>query len=438
MGSLPKHLDRLDDLLEQSKNYKTNPRKHPQEIEAKLHCSNQKEKPKTNKYTQRRDGKYSMSGDSSLQSNRKTELSKPPLESKKCIEKLDVNSRSPSKSNRKPELVKPSLESKTGTENIFIKNKTARQSDVHSTSSRSQKPNKKTELVKLSLESTTEDSETENLITKKNTARQNSAHSTSSRLPKSNRKTEFVKPSLESTTDSETGNSITKKNTPKLNSEQSTPSHSLNSIEKSRYSDPLLLSIKTWIETLDDYKNTISRVFRKDFYQLDSSEPNKGSCFNYFLLDPRITNNFPQRNKNHSLEISWKTFLSGIFYIGKGTSDRPYHHLKTALKERRSNDPSKKHGKKIQTILDIWNEGKGVVILLVFERKVDLESFTREAAMIEVIGTRNLGNKINGTYYGQISTWKSEEKRELGRYLLYESYQTYLSKPAPEIFPYDL
>ncbi|XP_065209338.1 uncharacterized protein LOC135837852 [Planococcus citri] len=429
MDSPSKELDHEDDLLEQFINYyKMNSRKHPQETEDRLHTINQKENRKPNKCTKRHDSK-SMSGDSSLQSNKKNELLRAWFDSTKFIDGLDANLRSRLKSNRKPELVKPPLQSTKSTENLFIKK--------HSTSSHSQKPNKKVELVTPSLESTT-DSETENSITKQTTARQKSVHSTSSRLPKSNKKTELVKPSLESTTDSQTGNSITKKNTPKPNSEHSTSNHSLNLNEKSKYSDPLLLSMKTWIKTLDEYKNTISRVFVEDFKQLDSSEPNKGSCFNYFLLDPRITNNFPGKNKNRSLKISWETFLSGIFYIGKGKSDRPYDHLKKALKESRSNDPSKKHGKKIQTILDIWNEGKGVVILQMFERKVDLESFTREAAMIEVIGTRNLANEKNGSYHGQIFMWKSEEKHKVGRYLLYESYQTYLSKPAPEIFPHDL
>ena len=71
----------------------------------------------------------------------------------------------------------------------------------------------------------------------------------------------------------------------------------------------------------------------------------------------------------------WKTFISSIFYVGKGTYTRPLDHLSEALsKENRT--------PKANMIRDIWNAGFGVVPLQVFNYRVAKESLTREAAMI--------------------------------------------------------
>lgn len=57
-----------------------------------------------------------------------------------------------------------------------------------------------------------------------------------------------------------------------------------------------------------------------------------GSSFTYLLLDPRITKNLPARvdEIDNSIEV-WQTFISSIFYIGKGTKTRPNDHMNEAF-----------------------------------------------------------------------------------------------------------
>lgn len=61
-------------------------------------------------------------------------------------------------------------------------------------------------------------------------------------------------------------------------------------------------------------------------------EGNQRCCFNYFLLDPRVTQNLPQRVEHLTKEQVFLTFLDALFYVGKGTKGRPYSHLFEAVK----------------------------------------------------------------------------------------------------------
>ena len=42
--------------------------------------------------------------------------------------------------------------------------------------------------------------------------------------------------------------------------------------------------------------------------------------------------------------------------------------------------------KKLETILDLWKGGKGVMILEIFQYTTEKEAFTREACIIDAIG----------------------------------------------------
>lgn len=43
-------------------------------------------------------------------------------------------------------------------------------------------------------------------------------------------------------------------------------------------------------------------------------------------------------------------------------------------------------GSKVQHILDIWNDGQGVVSLHCFQSVIPVEAYTREACMVDAIG----------------------------------------------------
>ncbi|OXU25275.1 hypothetical protein TSAR_016378 [Trichomalopsis sarcophagae] len=201
-----------------------------------------------------------------------------------------------------------------------------------------------------------------------------------------------------------------------------------------------LLSIE-WIKNLDDYDALEQKVFQEFVDPNPSRKWREGttkSSFNYLLLDPRITKDLPRRAPNLSMSEKWEIFLSAIFYVGKGKRSRPYAHLYDAFKIWVSKDEQSVPSKKIQRILDIWNEDRGVIVLHVFQNTIPVEAYTREAMMIEVLGTQKLGNCKAGDYYGVVSTWRSKEKCELGRYLLFKSLQIMLLEGERQIFPQNL
>lgn len=192
-----------------------------------------------------------------------------------------------------------------------------------------------------------------------------------------------------------------------------------------------------WMNDLKKYKTIEKNIFQ-EFCTVSPSrkwrEGTNKTCFNYLLLDPRITEDLPTAENMEDSE-KWLKFLSAIFYIGKGSHNRPLAHLKDAFEtwvSRKSSD-----NKKIQHILSIWNEGYGVVCLRVFQNRIPVEAYTREAAMIDALGMQNLKNCKGGDYYGKVVTWSREEKRKFGRYLLYQAMNIFIHDGETQIFPPD-
>ena len=75
----------------------------------------------------------------------------------------------------------------------------------------------------------------------------------------------------------------------------------------------------------------------KQIFPNNSATANTRNCFNYLLIDPRITEQLD--TKAGELE-RFKIFLKAIFYIGKGQKDRPLQHLVNA-KESQLVTPNK-------------------------------------------------------------------------------------------------
>lgn len=161
------------------------------------------------------------------------------------------------------------------------------------------------------------------------------------------------------------------------------------------------------------------------------------SSFTYLLLDPRITENLPCRAEIVPRPEIWRNFIDSIFYIGKGKRSRPYSHLYQAVTSF-NNGQMKSNDKKVQNIIDIWKEKSGVICLHIFQNVIPVEAYTREAAMIEVIGLKNLKNVKPGNYYGVVSTWPLKQKKLLGVYLLYKAMLIFLSEGERQLRPADI
>ncbi|KAL1246032.1 Ankyrin repeat and LEM domain-containing protein [Trichinella spiralis] len=138
------------------------------------------------------------------------------------------------------------------------------------------------------------------------------------------------------------------------------------------------------------------------------------NSFCYFLIDPTVTDDLPSRaNSMRECEIM-QIFCKSIFYIGKGKKCRPLQHLKDAAKRK----DEKTTCKKLRKILQLWTSDQGVVSFHVWNNITPIEAYTREAAMIDAIGLKNLCNRRRGEYHGPASLWTSARQRQLGAYLL--------------------
>lgn len=196
-----------------------------------------------------------------------------------------------------------------------------------------------------------------------------------------------------------------------------------------------------WCEDLTIYKELELSIV-KHFNESDSSkkwrEGLSKASFTYLLMDPRVTQNLPTRSEKLSQDEIWKTFLSSVFYVGKGKRSRPYSHLYEAILYWNNSCNRKRPNKKIKHILEIWREGQGVVCLHIFQNVIPVEAYTREAAIISAIKLENLKNVKIGDFYGIAATWTQRQKRLLGVYLLYRAMYIFLNEGERQLRPDDI
>uniref|UniRef100_A0A6P7GND8 Ankyrin repeat and LEM domain-containing protein 1-like n=1 Tax=Diabrotica virgifera virgifera TaxID=50390 RepID=A0A6P7GND8_DIAVI len=202
--------------------------------------------------------------------------------------------------------------------------------------------------------------------------------------------------------------------------------------ESKRVDSPELeatLKNPSWTTDLSAYKlleDALLNDFSSPFTTGKWREGNSKSSFAYLLLDPRKTDNLPCRADTMDSKEVWETFLSSIFYVGKGKKNRPFSHLYDAVTHYRQNKPVPPNHK-LKTILDIWNNRLGVICLFIFHNIIPVEAYTREAAMIKALRKENVSNMKIGEFYGTASTWKPK-KCMLGTYLLHKAMNIYLQE----------
>lgn len=214
---------------------------------------------------------------------------------------------------------------------------------------------------------------------------------------------------------------------------------SANGNKKTAFSVEMEKSLRSeeWMRALGPYEE-LERRARSDFGNPARAwrEGKSKTSFTYLLLDPRLTGNLPAATHRTKLEM-WTTFVHSIFYVGKGKRSRPYAHLYQALTLWKRGFTSS-NDKKIQHILNIWQNKVGVVCLHIFQNVIPAEAFTYEAAMIDAIGINNLKNLKNGTYYGLPATWPHKERRMLGLYLLYKAMGIFINEGERQLRPDDI
>ncbi|OQV12271.1 putative Ankyrin repeat and LEM domain-containing protein 1 [Hypsibius exemplaris] len=173
-----------------------------------------------------------------------------------------------------------------------------------------------------------------------------------------------------------------------------------------------------------------------DFAAVFRDLPPRSYHFNYLLIDPRITQNLPHQ-VDHATEANvqrcLRTFLRGVFYIGKGKDARPCQHLVDAKRVYR--DMNAKTSPKLDRICSIWENAYGIVSLNLFDHRSDEEASSREALMIEALGLTQLTNERHATAHETIKKWSGSRRRLLGSAFLVHAFQSLLHAGEQQIFP---
>ncbi|XP_032902675.1 ankyrin repeat and LEM domain-containing protein 1 isoform X1 [Amblyraja radiata] len=177
--------------------------------------------------------------------------------------------------------------------------------------------------------------------------------------------------------------------------------------------------------------------------QFDQPDPSRKwreglvkSSFNYLLLDPRVTRNLPIRCHSLGSAECFRTFVSAIFYVGKGKRARPYCHLYEALTHFKHD--SRKMNSRLQHIVEIWGSGCGVISLHCFQGVIPAEAYTREACMVDALGLEMLTNRKRGNYYGVATTWSQRRRRQLGVLMLRRAMDIFLAEGERQLRPADV
>ncbi|XP_042336230.1 ankyrin repeat and LEM domain-containing protein 1 isoform X2 [Sceloporus undulatus] len=207
------------------------------------------------------------------------------------------------------------------------------------------------------------------------------------------------------------------------------------------YSPELTFALETYqIPDSKDDEMALARQFDQPDKNKKWREGLLKSSFNYLLLDPRVTQNLPFRCQYVSQAECFRTFISAIFYVGKGKRSRPYSHLYEALTcyKGRQRKRGRQTCSKVQHILEIWASGQGVISMHCFQNVIPVEAFTREACMVDAVGLKMLTNQKKGNYYGLVAGWPMKRRRQLGIYLLHRAMQIFLAEGERQLRPADI
>uniref|UniRef100_A0A8C3HEK9 Ankyrin repeat and LEM domain containing 1 n=1 Tax=Chrysemys picta bellii TaxID=8478 RepID=A0A8C3HEK9_CHRPI len=203
------------------------------------------------------------------------------------------------------------------------------------------------------------------------------------------------------------------------------------------HSPELASALETFqIPDCKDDEMTLSRQFDQPDKNKKWREGVLKSSFNYLLLDPRVTQNLPFRCHHLSQADCFRSFVSAIFYVGKGKRSRPYSHLYQALTHYKGG--KKQACPKVQHILDIWAGGQGVISVHCFQNVIPVEAYTREACLVDAIGLKMLTNQKKGNYYGVVASWPMKRRRCLGIHMLHRAMQIFLAEGERQLRPADL
>ncbi|KAH7701507.1 Bromodomain containing protein, partial [Aphelenchoides avenae] len=132
-------------------------------------------------------------------------------------------------------------------------------------------------------------------------------------------------------------------------------------------------------------------------------------------------------------------FGKAVFYVGKGTLQRPFHHLEQAKKALLNASDFATLTPCVARIASIWLNGRGIIVVPVITRVCDDEAKTREAALIALrsAGLLNLTNKAAGVFKGH-EHWTAQRKVQLGLLELMRAFECYKQNRIRALKPQEI
>ena len=160
--------------------------------------------------------------------------------------------------------------------------------------------------------------------------------------------------------------------------------------------------------------------------------------YNYLLIDSGKLLNLIDKLEASRQFIDQKIvedFKMTIIYIGKGSKNRKMFHIKDA-KHRMDYDIE--YNSKSESIINVWKNGNGIIVLQLFSESNHYVSLSRENAMIRA-AKPNITNIRNGSAYGVMKTeWTNKEILAFGNNLLYYALKKCIIEQPSPIFPTNL
>ena len=173
------------------------------------------------------------------------------------------------------------------------------------------------------------------------------------------------------------------------------------------------------------------------------AEP-KRAFYSYALVDSHKLSSLLKRKQTFSLVpdepgfAEFELFKSTIFYIGKGTNGRKLVHLTQAKMRYLGVKVRGKNTSRLDKIVSLWKNSRGVTILQLDCDATSREAFCREYAMISAIGLHQLNNVQQGKCYGEMNNWPGVKIMNYGDMLLFQLFKQFISRPASPILPSDV
>ena len=178
--------------------------------------------------------------------------------------------------------------------------------------------------------------------------------------------------------------------------------------------------------------------------QKELKEAPKRAFYSYALIDSSKLSKMLKRKQTFSLIpeepglADFSIFKSAIFYIGKGINARKLLHLTQAKKFFMGIITPGKNKDKLSKIVSLWKNNQGVTILQLDCNATNYEALTREYAMIEAVGLKQLSNLKQSNCYGEVCTWSTNKVMNYGDMLLFQMFKNFISRPSSPILASDV